>query len=79
DQESIAASRYAGRGGVPAIFPRATFPALLELIGDQGARAMLQNSGVAIQLVEFPHGELDIDSPEDLRGLGTVQVPRPPA
>jgi CTP:molybdopterin cytidylyltransferase MocA len=69
DPESIAASRYAGHFGVPAVFPRALFPALLELKGDQGARAILQNSGLAIHPIEFAQGELDIDSPEDLQGL----------
>lgn len=69
DPESIAASRYAGRLGVPAVFPRTLFPALLELKGDQGARAILQNSGLTIHPIEFAEGELDIDSPEDLQGL----------
>lgn len=69
DPNSIAASRYCGRTGVPAIFPRALFPALLELKGDQGARAILQRSGMAIYPIEFPLGELDIDSPEDLQRL----------
>ena len=68
DPGSIAASRYAGRPGVPAVFPRALFPALLELKGDQGARAVLQQSGRIIHQLEFPHGEWDIDSPEDLQG-----------
>ena len=69
DPESIAASRYAGRLGVPAVFPRALFPALLELKGDQGARAILQKSGLTIHPIEFAQGELDIDSPEDLQKL----------
>jgi CTP:molybdopterin cytidylyltransferase MocA len=69
DPENIAASRYAGRLGVPAVFPRALFPALLELKGDQGARAILQNSGLTIHPIEFARGELDIDSLEDLQGL----------
>jgi len=66
DPGSIAASRYADRTGVPAVFPRALFPALLELKGDQGARAILQQSGRALHPLEFPYGEWDIDSPEDL-------------
>jgi molybdenum cofactor cytidylyltransferase len=70
DPETIAASYYAGRSGVPAIFPRVLFPALLELQGDRGARAILQQAGVAIQPIEFPGGELDLDSPEDCARFG---------
>lgn len=79
DASSIAASRYAGRTGVPTIFPRALFPALLELQGDQGARTMLQQPGAAIHPVDFPEGELDLDSPEDLQRLQADSMSRPPA
>ncbi len=66
DPDTIVASHYAGRLGVPAVFPRAFFPALLQLKGDRGARVLLQQSGWTIQQVKFPQGELDIDSPEDI-------------
>ncbi|MGB8481150.1 MAG: nucleotidyltransferase family protein [Acidobacteriaceae bacterium] len=79
DGNHIAASRYAGRAGVPVIFPRALFPALLELQGDQGARALLQQSGAAVHAVDFPGGELDLDSPEDLERLQADGSTRPPA
>lgn len=69
--ETIAASRYAGRPGVPAVFPRALFPALLKLQGDKGARSILQQSRWAIHTIEFPGGELDLDSPEDVVRLGS--------
>ena len=69
DPASIAASRYAGRPGVPAVFPSALFPALLQLKGDQGARAILQQSGQIVHQLEFPHGEWDIDSPGDLETM----------
>ena len=69
DGNRIAASRYAGRAGVPVIFPRAMFPALLALQGDHGARALLQQAGTAVHAIDFPGGELDLDSPEDLQRL----------
>ena len=75
--KSIAASCYAGRAGVPVVFPRALFPALLELSGDQGARAMLQQPGLAVHAIDFPGGELDLDSPEDLRRLESDPLARP--
>jgi molybdenum cofactor cytidylyltransferase len=65
----ITASRYAGRMGVPAIFPRGLFPALLTLQGDQGARALLQQPGTDVFAINFPGGELDLDSLEDLQRL----------
>jgi CTP:molybdopterin cytidylyltransferase MocA len=77
DPKSIVASRYAGRAGVPVVFPRALFPALLELKGDQGARAMLQQSGLAVDAIDFPGGELDLDSPEDLQRLESDSFARP--
>ncbi|MES2220614.1 MAG: nucleotidyltransferase family protein [Acidobacteriota bacterium] len=69
DPGRIAASKYAGRLGVPAIFPRASFPALLRLDGDQGARALLRQAGVNIHAIDFPGGELDLDSPADVERL----------
>lgn len=62
--EAIVASRYVGSSGVPAIVPRTMFPALMLLRGEQGARAIFQENGVIE--IDFPGGELDIDSPEDL-------------
>lgn len=79
DGNRIAASRYAGRTGVPAIFPRALFSGLLELHGDQGARALLQQPGAAVHAIDFPGGEWDLDSPEDLQRLQTGGSARPPA
>ncbi len=66
EPEIIAASHYAGRAGVPAVVPRAIFPELLALTGDQGARAVFERSGLRINHVEFPEGEWDIDTADDL-------------
>jgi molybdenum cofactor cytidylyltransferase len=66
----IAASEYAGRVGVPAIFSRAMFPELYALSGDKGARALLKKAGGAVMRVDFPGGEVDVDTPEDLAALG---------
>jgi len=79
DSNRVTASRYAGRMGVPAIFPRGMFPALLELQGDQGARTLLQQSGTVVHTIAFPEGELDLDSPEDLQRLEARSTVRPPA
>jgi CTP:molybdopterin cytidylyltransferase MocA len=58
----VTASQYAGRRGVPAYFPAASFAALMQLTGDTGARELLRGSAA----VELPGGELDIDTPADL-------------
>ena len=58
----VAASGYAGRRGVPAYFPQSAFAELKKLSGDAGARELLREARV----VELEHGELDVDTPEDL-------------
>jgi len=66
--DEVIGSGYAGRKGIPAYFPAAMFGELLKLRGDAGARELVR-SGRAMAL---PHGELDIDTDDDLaraRGL----------
>jgi molybdenum cofactor cytidylyltransferase len=47
----------------PALFPRAMWPNLLALTGDQGARLLLKNA----RLIAAPASQLrDIDTPADL-------------
>jgi CTP:molybdopterin cytidylyltransferase MocA len=58
----VTASSYAGRRGVPAYFPAASFPALMELTGDAGARELLRGAAT----VELVGGELDVDTAADL-------------
>ena len=61
------ASSYASRRGVPACFPRSSFSALAALTGDTGARTLLAHAST----LPLPHGELDIDTPADLRKFGS--------
>lgn len=63
--EEVVASRYGGRTGVPAYFPRAAFPELLELKGDAGARALL----LGVAAVELEGGEMDVDTAADVARL----------
>jgi molybdenum cofactor cytidylyltransferase len=65
----IVTSAYAGVLGIPAAFPRAVFPELLALRGDQGARALLLQPPCPLLPVPFPGGEVDIDQPGDLTQL----------
>jgi molybdenum cofactor cytidylyltransferase len=68
-EPAIAASRYAGIVGIPAVFPRLAFEQLLALRGDKGARAFLAKPPCALIEVPFSGGEIDIDKPEDLAEL----------
>ena len=68
---SAIASVYAGKRGIPAIFPRGAFADLLALQGDQGARGLLLNPSRMVIEIPLENGELDIDRPEDLAHLRT--------
>lgn len=74
DPMRITASRYAGRNGVPAYFTAASFPSLLQLRGDAGARSLLAGA----ESIEDEALALDIDTEEDLRaaqrGLGHLPM-----
>jgi len=67
DDRCTVASRYGGGLGVPVIFPRAQFPALLALHGDGGAKALLREGSGQVIGVNMPNAEYDIDTPADLR------------
>lgn len=63
------ASSYAGSEGavvrgIPAVLPRADWPALAALSGDRGARALLQAPDTRI--VQLEEGAFDLDTPEDV-------------
>jgi len=66
---AIAASAYAGVNGVPAVFPRQTFDQLRGLRGDKGARSIIERATGPVVAVEFPDGDVDIDTPKDLPKL----------
>jgi molybdenum cofactor cytidylyltransferase len=58
----VTASRYAGRNGIPAFFPKNHFDSLMVLTGDKGARELL----VTARSVDLSGGDLDVDTAEDL-------------
>jgi molybdenum cofactor cytidylyltransferase len=69
---SIAAARYGGALGVPAIFPRAVFGDLLELRGDRGAQRILRRHQARVVALPMPGAALDVDTQEDLLRLGAA-------
>jgi CTP:molybdopterin cytidylyltransferase MocA len=65
----IAASTYAERTGIPAIFPQKYFAELIALTGDSGARHLLRMHKDEVVEVPLENGELDIDTPESLEAI----------
>lgn len=68
-RRSIIASSYAGSYGVPALFGKKYFAQLKALEGAIGAKQLIQKHIADVQLVDFPKGEIDIDTPDDLPRL----------
>lgn len=65
---SVVASRYAGKLGAPAIFPRCHFGALKCLSGDRGAQVLLASSSDVLS-VPIPLAAVDVDESRDLSSL----------
>ncbi|HVW21994.1 MAG TPA: nucleotidyltransferase family protein [Opitutaceae bacterium] len=64
---SVAAARYGGRCGAPALFLKEHFEALGALTGEEGARAFLQADPGRVAAVDLPEFAVDLDTPEDYR------------
>ena len=65
DGDNTVSAYYAGRRGVPAIFPSSLFADLAALCGDSGAKTVLQRSDINIIEIELAKAVMDIDTPED--------------
>lgn len=67
--KGIVAASYAGIAGTPVLFKRYHFSNLEKLVGDKGARSILQQYPDDLITVAFPLGEFDIDTEEDYHKL----------
>ena len=65
NQEITRATDQNGVAGHPVVFPIALKDALLDLTGDQGARAILKGRSVELVPLDADHATLDLDTPED--------------
>ncbi|HEX4513897.1 MAG TPA: nucleotidyltransferase family protein [Polyangiaceae bacterium] len=74
---AMAASKYCDVLGVPAVFPRSTYPSLMALAGDRGARDVLRASNDVAE-VDWSDGAFDVDVPADLSRLTPRRVGSPP-
>jgi molybdenum cofactor cytidylyltransferase len=68
-QKLMVASAYAGTLGIPALFARECFENLLSLGGTEGAKTLLTAQPDQVARVNFPEGEIDIDTPPDYQAL----------
>jgi molybdenum cofactor cytidylyltransferase len=68
-ETSIVAAQYSGMVGVPALFKRELFHALISLPPEAGARSLLRGSYAKVTLFPLPGAAVDIDTPEDFEVL----------
>ena len=66
--DHICALGFEGRRGNPAVFPRALFPELLALSGEEGGGKVIKAHPLLVCLTQAadPRELLDVDRPEDL-------------
>lgn len=69
----IAASSYANTVGIPALFARSKFEALLALSPAVGAKGLITAQPDDVATVPFEAGAIDIDTPEDFERLKANQ------
>ena len=65
----MAACYYAGVMGTPALFHTSTFPELLALKGDRGAKNIINHNIQEVAKLQFEQGLVDIDTEEDYKKL----------
>lgn len=68
-QKGIVAASYAGIVGTPVLFRNTHFSNLEKLEGDKGARSILQQNPGDLYTIDFPGGEIDIDTEDDYHKL----------
>ncbi|WP_426289112.1 NTP transferase domain-containing protein [Ensifer adhaerens] len=70
---SIIRATAGGQRGNPVILPRQTFSAIKQLVGDVGARHIIEKSGLPVIDVELgAAARLDLDTPEQIVAAGGI-------
>jgi molybdenum cofactor cytidylyltransferase len=70
-RKPIVACSYANTLGIPALFSRSCFEALLALPDDSGAKALIESRSADVAQIEFEKGAIDLDTPADLEQIRT--------
>ena len=68
-QKQIISCFYNQTFGPPALFDQTLFNELLQLRGNEGAKKILFHNKGNIDMVAFPMGAIDIDTPQDYNNL----------
>jgi molybdenum cofactor cytidylyltransferase len=68
-EKLIVACSYAGTIGAPALFSKACFAELNSLSGDSGAKRIIGSNSDRLAVIDFPAGQVDIDTPKDYTSL----------
>ena len=64
-EESIVASYYSTTAGVPGLFKSIFFDQLLSIQDQDGAKSIVQKNLNKVKTVDFPGGEIDLDTWSD--------------
>jgi molybdenum cofactor cytidylyltransferase len=64
-KNQIIASQYNNTLGVPALFDQSLFPELKNCVDEQGAKKIIQQHKHLVNAIDFPGGEIDLDTLED--------------
>ncbi|MFT6204001.1 MAG: molybdenum cofactor cytidylyltransferase [Spirosomataceae bacterium] len=67
DSVKIVACRYGDSGGIPALFKREVLYDILELDDAEGAKSVIMKHKSNTTWIDFPDGNIDLDTPSDLR------------
>lgn len=67
--QHIVACTYADTIGTPALFTQKYFDALMSLNGDEGAKKILKVNPQDVATIDFPQGNIDIDTQKDYENL----------
>lgn len=73
-KKPIIASLYEETIGVPALFAREVFPALMNLDGDKGAQEIIKNNPAAVETILLPEAAIDIDTRSDLEKIKNYKL-----
>ena len=68
-EKNIVACAYADTIGTPALFTQKYCDNLLSLSGDEGAKKILKAHDDDVATIEFPQGNIDIDTQKDYEDL----------